>query len=127
MRRSILAVIVCVSLAACVAEGEAQNALWARLAAANLLAGSVAQGFASSMGTDGIEAGSGRDRLDSSRAALIAKSLDAVELSLDAAGDALRGGLPAVAERQIGAAETQLDGLVPLMPADTDNETGETE
>lgn len=124
MRRSILAVIACLSLAACVAEGDAQNALWARLAAANLLAGSVAQGLANSMEPRGIEAGNGRGGLDASRAALIAKSLDAVELSLDAAGDALRAGLPAVAEGQIGAAETQLDGLVPLMPA---NETGEAE
>ncbi|WP_374382919.1 hypothetical protein [Dongia sp.] len=123
MRRVILAAVVSIALSACMVEGEGvQNALWARLAAANLLAGSVAQGLASSIGTE-----DGQVALDPSRAALIAKSLDAVELSLDAAGDALRGGLPAVAAGQIGAAESQLDDLVPLLPAKADSTTGETE
>jgi hypothetical protein len=93
---------------ACSSQGVNEG-LWARLTAANLLAGSVAQGLASATEAGLIAPSSGH-------AQLIAQTLDAVALSLDGAGTALRAGLPAVAESQIGAAESQLSGLQPLIP-----------
>lgn len=102
-------------LAGCAAE-RADGGLWARLTAANLLAGSMAQGLNSATDAKVIAPGS-------QRAILIAQTLDAVELSLEGAGTALRAGLPSMAERQIGAAETQLGGLEPLLPSNT----GETQ
>lgn len=93
----------------CSSQG-ANDGLWARLTAANLLAGSVAQGLASATEAGLIAPGSGRARV-------IAQTLDAVALSLDGAGTALRAGLPAVAESQIGAAESQLGELQPIIPS----------
>lgn len=83
--------------------------LRSRLTAANLLAGSLAQGLDSAIRTHAVTPGS-------ERAALIAATLGAVERSLDGAGAALRAGLPDLATRQVGAAELQLDGLQPLLP-----------
>jgi hypothetical protein len=83
--------------------------LRSRLVAANLMAGSLAEGLNSAIRTHALVPGS-------DRAVLIAATLDAVERSLDGAGTALRAGLPDMATRQIGAAETQLVGLQPLLP-----------
>ena len=107
-------VLVLGLLAGCAANATADN-LWARLTAANLLAGSLAEGLGQAIEANWITPGC-------QRAQLIAQSLDAVELSLDSAAAALRAGLPAMAERQIGAAETQLGGLEPLITT----EQGET-
>ena len=82
--------------------------IYSRLAAANLMAGTLAKGLAGAVEAGAIEP-------NSSRAIVAAKTLDAVEISLDAAGEALRGGLPQVADEQIGAAQSQLDTLVPLV------------
>ncbi len=94
-------------LAGCVASSTADS-LWARLTAANLLAGSLAEGLGQAIEAKWITPGS-------QRAQLIARTLDAAELSLDGAAAALRAGLPAMAERQIGAAETQLSGIEPMI------------
>ncbi|WP_374314575.1 hypothetical protein [Dongia sp.] len=107
-------VLVLALLAGCAANATADN-LWARLTAANLLAGSLAEGLGQAIEAKWITPGS-------QRAQLIARTLDAAELSLDGAAAALRAGLPAMAERQIGAAETQLSGLEPLITT----EQGET-
>jgi uncharacterized protein (DUF2336 family) len=106
--------LVLALLAGCAANATADN-LWARLTAANLLAGSLAEGLGQAIEAKWITPGS-------QRAQLIARTLDAAELSLDGAATALRAGLPAMAERQIGAAETQLSGLEPLITT----EQGET-
>ncbi|WP_374656100.1 hypothetical protein [Dongia sp.] len=104
----IAGLILSMALAVGCGTQSSESNLWARLTAANLLAGSLAQGLGSVTEARAIVPGS-------PRAVLIAQGLDAVALSLDSAGDALRAGLPAVAESQIGAAETQLDGLKPLV------------
>ena len=90
-------------------QGAEGGDLRTRLVAANLLAGSLAEGFNSAVRAKAVEPGS-------DRALLIAVTLDAVERSLDGAGTALRAGLPEIAARQIGAAESQLDGLEPILP-----------
>lgn len=107
--RALGVVLVVALLAGCAGE-QADGGLWTRLTAANLLAGSMAQGLNSATEAKVIAPGS-------QRAILIAQTLDAVELSLEGAGTALRAGLPAMAERQIGAAEAQLGGLEPLLPS----------
>lgn len=83
-----------------------------RLVAANLLAGTMAEGLISATHAHVIEPGS-------DQATLIKVTLDAVDRSLDGAATALHSGLPELAARQIGAAESQLDGLQPLLPAST--------
>jgi hypothetical protein len=108
-------------LASCAAPAGPQAAtdgidLKARLVSANLLAGSLAEGLNSATRGQAIDP-------DSDQALLIVQTLDAVERSLDGAGTALRAGLPAMAERQIGAAESQLVGLQPLLPTDDRGET----
>ncbi|MBI2253007.1 MAG: hypothetical protein HYU58_00155 [Proteobacteria bacterium] len=107
-------------LTSCVAPvGEQESGLGIdlkmRLVAANLLAGSLAVGLNSAVRAQVIAPGS-------DRALLIKVTLDAVEQSLDGASVALRTGLPELAVRQIGAAESQLDGLQPLLPASTGTE-----
>jgi len=79
-----------------------------RLVAANLLAGTMAEGLITATRAHAIKPGS-------DQALLISVTLDAVDRSLDGAGTALRTGLPELAARQIGAAESQLDGLQPLL------------
>ena len=96
-------------LSGCASGG---NDLAARLAAANLLAGSGAQALASTIESGLLDPGS-------ETVAAIAVTLDAVEISLDGAGAALRAGLPDIAARNLGAAEAQLAGLQPLLPAMT--------
>jgi hypothetical protein len=80
-----------------------------RLVAANLLAGTMAEGLIMATRVQAIKPGG-------DQALLIRVTLDAVDRSLDGAGTALRAGLPELAARQIGAAESQLDGLQPLLP-----------
>jgi hypothetical protein len=85
------------------------SGLTGRLTAANLLAGSAAEALARSIETGLFDP-------DGDTAAAIAVTLDAVEISLDAAGAALRAGLPDIAARNLGAAESQLAGLQPMLP-----------
>ena len=85
------------------------SGLTGRLTAANLLAGSVAEALARSIETGLFDP-------DGDTAAAIGVTLDAVEISLDGAGAALRAGLPDIAARNLGAAESQLAGLQPLLP-----------
>jgi hypothetical protein len=80
----------------------------ARLTAANLLAGTAAQGLISATEARAIEPGS-------DAAMAIIQTLDAVELSLNGAGAALRAGLPDIAGHNLDAAETQLGALQPLL------------
>jgi hypothetical protein len=100
---------MCILLLIGCAGAPTGEALWARLTAANLLAGSVAQGLDSAVRAGAIAPGS-------ARAELIVQILDATELSLNGAGMALRSRMPAIAERQLDAAEAQLEGLQPLVP-----------
>ncbi len=81
-----------------------------RLVAANLLAGGLADGFSTAIHSRTITP-------DSNEARLIVVTLDAVDMSLDGASRALRTGFPDMAVLQIGAAESQLNGLMPLLPA----------
>lgn len=94
-------------LAGCSAGSDG---LAARLTAANLLAASAAQGLVTATQSGAIEPGS-------MTATTIGQTLDAVELSLDSAGSALRAGLPEMASRNLDAAEQQLGGLQPMLPA----------
>jgi hypothetical protein len=93
-------------------QGGESLDLRSRLIAANLMAGSLAEGLSSAIRTRKLVPGS-------DRAMLIGATLEAVERSLDGAATALRAGLPDMATRQIGAAETQLIGLQPLLPTQT--------
>lgn len=86
------------------------DSLTARLAAANLVAASAAQGLATAARTQAIKP-------DSTTAAAILQTLDAVESSLDGAGLALRAGLPEMASHNLDAAEAQLSVLQPMLPA----------
>jgi hypothetical protein len=97
-------------------EGGENADLRTRLIAANLLAGSLAEGLNGAIRLHAVAPGG-------QRALLIRETLDAVERSLDGAGTALRVGLPQMATRQITAAELQLDGLEPLLqsPAGTES------
>lgn len=105
-----LAVMLPILLASgCAANNDT---LTARLTAANLLAASAAQGLVSATQAKAIEPGS-------ETAAAIVQTLDAVEMSLDGAGSALRAGLPEMAARNLDAAETQLVALQPLLPSAT--------
>ena len=97
-------------------EGGEGVDLRTRLIAANLLAGSLAEGLNSAIRLNAVVPGS-------QRAQLIKETLDAVERSLDGAGMALRAGLPQMATRQISAAELQLDGLEPLLQSPAGTET----
>lgn len=81
-----------------------------RLVAANLLAGGLADGFNTAIHSRIVTQGSNEARL-------IAMTLDAVDMSLDGASTALRTGFPDMAALQIGAAESQLNGLRPLLSA----------
>lgn len=83
--------------------------LTGRLTAVNLMAATTAQGLASATKAGVIVPGS-------ATASVIDRTLDAVELSLDSAGSALRAGLPDMASRNLDAAETQLTALLPLLP-----------
>lgn len=82
--------------------------LGARLAAANLLAGSLAAGLDQvldpALGEPAILPGSGT-------AIALLVTLDAVELALDGAGNAFRAHLPQLAEANLAAAERQMAGL----------------
>ncbi|MDY0872523.1 hypothetical protein [Dongia rigui] len=117
---SIVAALVAVALlVSCAMPASRQQAgehqsgvdvdLRSRLTAANLMAGSLAEGLSSAIRLHAVTPGS-------ERALLIAATLDAVDRSLDGAGTALRAGLSDLATRQIGAAEMQLYGLQPLLP-----------
>lgn len=103
-----LALLASCTMPASQQEGGEDADLRTRLIAANLLAGSLAEGLNSAVRLHIVTP-------DSQRALLIKVTLDAVERSLDGAGTALRAGLPQMATRQISAAELQLDGLEPLL------------
>lgn len=85
-----------------------------RLAAANILSGSLAQGLVTATRSGAIRPGS-------STAEAMLVTLGAVELALDGAGNAWRAGLPALAESNLTAAERQMAGLQPLLPLDREN------
>ncbi|WP_374374844.1 hypothetical protein [Dongia sp.] len=103
--------LLCIGLlVACAAPGGVPTRdLPARLAAANLLAGSLAAGLTQATAA-------GRVVPESGTAVAILVTLSAVELALDGAGDAWRAGLPALAESNLDAAERQMSGLQPLLP-----------
>lgn len=85
------------------------DSLTARLTAANLVAASAAQGLAMATKSRVITPGS-------ETATAIVQTLDAIELSLDGAGSALRAGMPEMAARNLDAAELQLGTLQPMLP-----------
>lgn len=97
---------------ACAAKpaGPAAGDLPARLAAANVLAGSLAQGLA-------VATRAGTIRPGGETAAALLLTLAALELALDGAGDAWRAGLSGLAAGNLAAAERQMADLQPLLPA----------
>lgn len=108
---SLIIVLPILLIAGCSASPDGLKAgLTARLTAANLLAASAARGLVTATQSRAIEPGS-------ETAAAIGQTIDAVELSLDGAGSALRAGLPEMASRNLDAAEQQLGGLQPMLPA----------
>jgi hypothetical protein len=116
-RHHFLGFILCLGLlVACVAPGGAPSRdLPARLAAANILAGSLATGL-----TQATAAGIVAPESDAAAAILV--TLSAVELALDGAGNAWRAGLPNLAESNLSAAENQMSGLQPLLPMNAGGE-----
>lgn len=103
-------------LTACSASpGQPATDLPARLAAANLLAGSLATGLDQAIAA-GALAPEGETMV------AILATLSAVDLALDGAGDAWRAGLPNLAESNLGAAERQMSGLRPLLHDKTGGE-----
>lgn len=108
MRKLFLLLCLAIGLVGACAQGTTPRDLPARLAAANLMAGSLASGLAQATASGVIEPGSA-----TSMAVLV--TLDAVELALDGAGDAWRAGLPDLADRNLDAAEGQMAGLGPLL------------
>lgn len=109
MRKFLLLTLLAIGLLGACAGNAGRGDLGARLAAANLMAGSLASGLSQATEAGAIAPGS------ATAAALLA-TLDAIELALDGAGNAWRAGLPDLAERNLGAAEGQMAGLSPLLP-----------
>lgn len=107
--RIILGLIIMLPILLTVGCSASPDNLTARLTAANLLVATAAQGLATAVTHRAIEPGS-------ETAAAIIKTLDAVELSLDSAGSALRAGWPEMASRNLDAAEQQIRALQPLLP-----------
>jgi hypothetical protein len=97
-------------LAACAAPQPAD--LGARLAAANLLAGSLAAGLDQALARGDMRAGLAPGG-DGAIALIV--TLDAVERTLDGAGTAYRARLPQLAEANLAAAERQMAELRPLL------------
>lgn len=106
--------LVMVLLTSCAApignshDDEAAS-LRTRLAAANLVAGSLAEGFNRALHSKDSLPGNDQTQL-------IEQTLHAVEYALDGAAIALRSGLDDLASRQITAAESQIDNLQLLVP-----------
>jgi hypothetical protein len=106
MRALILVLALGLSVA-CAAKPASD--LPARLAAANVLAGGLAESLV-------IATRAGAIRPGSETASAILVTLSAVDLSLDGAGNAWRAGLPNLADSNLAAAERQMAGLQPLLP-----------
>lgn len=81
----------------------------ARLAAANVLAGGLAESLV-------IATRAGAIRPGGETAMAILVTLGAVDLALDGAGNAWRAGLLNLADSNLAAAERQMAGLQPLLP-----------
>lgn len=112
MRKFLLLTLLAIGLLGACAGNAGRGDLGARLAAANLMASSLAASL-----SQATEAGVIAPRSATAAAALA--TLDAIELALEGAGNAWRAGLPDLAERNLGAAENQMAGLGPLLPHPT--------
>lgn len=110
MRKLLLLTLFAIGLLGACASAHDPKALPSRLAAANLLAGSLATGVTQAAASGAITPGG-----DTAAALLV--TLDAVELALDGAGNAWRAGLTDLAESNLGAAERQMTALQPLLTA----------
>lgn len=113
MRKLLLLTLFAIGLLGACTTAHAPDALPSRLAAANLLAGSLVIGVTQAAADGAIAPGS-----DTAIALLV--TLDVVELALDGAGNAWRAGLTGLAKSNLDAAEHQMAALQPLLPLATE-------